>query len=73
MISDMKLAVSSFILVLALVAGSSLSYGTPAYAKKEAGAKCTVCHVTMGKKELNAVGKCYAENKHSLATCGTKK
>ena len=48
------------------------SFGTPAYAKKEGGAKCTVCHVTMGKKDLNDTGKCYKDHDHSLDACKTK-
>jgi len=48
------------------------------YAKKEGGAKCTVCHGKMEGKEamaknLNETGKCYAANDHSLAKCKTEK
>ena len=33
---------------------------------------CTTCHVKAAAKELNDVGKCYQDNKHSLAGCETK-
>jgi hypothetical protein len=55
-----------------MVMTSLPSFGTPAYAKKEGGAKCTVCHVTMGKKDLNETGECYKKNNHSMETCKAK-
>ena len=54
-----------------LVLGASLMYAKPEYTKKEGGAKCVVCHTAMGKKDLNAVGKCYAEKK-DLKGCSAK-
>ena len=54
-----------------LVLGSSLMYGKIEYSKKEGGAKCVACHTAMGKKDLNAVGKCYAEKK-DLKGCSAK-
>ena len=47
------------------------SFGTPAYAKKEGNAKCTLCHTAMGKKDLNPTGQCYKDHDHSLASCKT--
>lgn len=35
---------------------------------KDTGEKCTVCHVKMGKPELNDKGKCFKEKK-SLDGC----
>lgn len=44
------------------------SQATLKYAQKEK-KSCTLCHVKMGSKELNDVGKCYEKNKHSLKGC----
>ena len=58
------------LIALAILSGSMISISTakPAYAKKE-GKKCTYCHVTAGKPDLNDTGKCYGANNHSLAKC----
>lgn len=51
------------VLLLALVLSAfsaTLMQGKPEYSKKEK-AGCTTCHVKMGSKELNDVGKCYAK------------
>jgi hypothetical protein len=58
---------------LAFIAGGFLattqfSFGKAEYTKKE-GKGCTYCHVAAGKKDLNDVGKCYAEHGHSLEGC----
>ncbi len=42
----------------------------PEYAKKEKVA-CTVCHIKLGKPELNDVGTCYKES-GNLAACVKK-
>lgn len=31
--------------------------------------KCTYCHVTAGKPDLNDTGKCFKDNNHSLDKC----
>ena len=59
------------VLGIGFIAATAQSYATPAIAKKEGNAKCTVCHVAMGKKDLNDTGKCYKDSKN-LASC-TKK
>ena len=41
------------------------------YSKTEKKA-CTTCHVKAASKELNDVGKCYQDKKHSLAGCESK-
>jgi len=61
---------------LAMVTGwllltSSLTLGKQEYAKKEK-KSCTYCHVKIGSKDLNDVGKCYQKNKHSLEGCESK-
>ncbi len=58
-------------LVAGLLVGTQLSSAKPEYSKKEGGAKCTVCHTAMGKKDLNDVGKCYHDKK-DLKACSTK-
>jgi len=67
----MKWAIPALVLFSGLVLSSKLSYGKPEYTKKEKKA-CTVCHAAAGKKELNDVGKCYAEHNHSLDACSVK-
>jgi len=62
-----KVALPAGILMAGFLICTSASYGTPAFAKKE-NKKCVYCHVQMGKKDLNATGKCYKENK-SLEKC----
>jgi len=47
--------------------GATLSLGKVEYTKKE-GKPCITCHVKNGSKELNDVGKCYAQKK-SLKEC----
>ncbi len=55
-----------------LIVSTPTSLGKTEYTKKE-GKGCTFCHVAMGKKDLNEVGKCYAEHGHSLEGCGEAK
>jgi cytochrome c553 len=76
----LKLALPAAILMAGFMAFTSASYGTPAYAKKEAavvgeGMKaCPYCHVAAGKKDLNDTGKCYQTNGHKdLAKCAPEK
>ncbi len=54
-----------------LAVSTSVSFGKAEYTKKE-GKGCTYCHTAAGKKDLNEIGKCYAEHDHSLADCGKK-
>ena len=63
----MKVAVFSITLGMAISLSSLSSFGNMEIAKKEKTA-CTTCHVKMGSKELNDVGKCYAKKK-SLKAC----
>jgi len=59
------------LLVGGLTLTSSLILAKPEYAKKEKKG-CTYCHVKMGSKDLNDIGKCYQKNKHSLEGCESK-
>lgn len=68
----LKFAIPCTVAAGGLMLTAVQSRATPAYAKKEGGLKCTVCHVAMGKKDLNDVGKCYKEHDHSLASCNAK-
>ncbi len=67
----LRVTLPAAILAAGFLVCSSASYGTPAYAKKEAkivgdGAKaCPYCHtMPANKKNLNDTGKCYAANGH---------
>jgi hypothetical protein len=46
---------------------ATLMLGKAEYTKKER-KPCITCHVKVGSKELNDVGKCYQKN-HSLKDC----
>ena len=61
----MKFILPGVVLLLGLVACSTLSYAKPEYTKKEKKA-CTFCHVSAKSKELNEAGKYYKEHNHSL-------
>ena len=56
------------------LACSSVSFGTPDYAKKEK-KSCALCHAKMVtdkdemNKNLTAIGVCYKDNIHSLTKC----
>jgi len=63
----MKAVVFSSALGVAISLSSLSSFGTIEIAKKEKTA-CTTCHVKMGSKDLNDVGKCY-QKKKSLKAC----
>jgi hypothetical protein len=67
----LKYLVPAGVLFAGMVMMTATSQATPVIAKKE-GVKCTVCHVKMGKKDLNDVGKCYKEKK-SLTGCEATK
>lgn len=60
-----------FLGVLLSIAAASVLSGKPEYTKKE-NTPCTTCHTRAGAKELNDVGKCYAE-KHTLKDCQVPK
>jgi len=64
----LKIAVPVALLAGGLVVSSQFTFGKTEYTKKE-GKGCTYCHTGAGKKELNDVGKCYAEHGHSLEGC----
>jgi hypothetical protein len=74
----MKIGISAAILLSGFFVYTSSMSGTREYAKKEK-KSCTFCHakVTSDKaemvKNLNAVGACYKEKAHSLATCEAAK
>jgi hypothetical protein len=67
-----KIAVSSAVLAAGLMLSTPISFAKPDYMKKEKKA-CTYCHNAPSKKELNEVGKCYAEHGHVLDNCSSKK
>jgi hypothetical protein len=63
--SFVKLAVPAAIIAAGMLLSTTASYAKPEYSKKEKKA-CTVCHVKMGSKELNAAGEYYKAHNHSL-------
>jgi len=70
----MKVFVPGAVLMAGFLVCSTASYGKPEYAKKENIKSCTTCHSKMAPKpELNAYGKCYQDNNHSLTTCKAEK
>ena len=73
-----KIVFPVVILLGGFLACTSLTFGTPQYAKKEK-KSCTVCHASVGKdktemmKNLTAAGACYKDHSHSLGECQTAK
>jgi len=67
----LQIGVPATIIAGGLLMTSPSSFGKPEYTKKE-GKGCTFCHTAAGKKDLNDVGKCYAEHNHSLEGCSSK-
>lgn len=65
----LRTTVGSAFILGGLVLFSSYSFGKAEYTKAT-GKGCTYCHTAAGKKDLNEVGKCYAEHNHSLEGCG---
>jgi len=66
----LKVALPAVFLLAGLVVCTSISYGTPDFAKKEK-KSCTFCHAKMEAKEampknLNDAGKYYKEHDHKL-------
>jgi hypothetical protein len=66
-----KLSLSAALLATGFVLTALPAFATVDFAKKEKKA-CTYCHVKMGSKDLNDVGKCYQKNKNSLKGCEEK-
>lgn len=64
-----KIALPVLLIAGGLFVTQQFSFGKVEYTKKE-GKPCTCCHTGAGKKDLNDVGKCYAEHGHSLEGCG---
>ena len=72
MSKHLKFAMPAAILVGSLLLSSPFSFAKPDYMKKEK-KPCTYCHIAPSKRELNEVGKCYAQHGHSLDSCDPKK
>jgi hypothetical protein len=68
MLKTLKFVIPALIAGLGIVASSMLSYATPKIAKETGVKPCTVCHVAMGKKDLNKAGDCYKAKK-DLKAC----
>lgn len=63
MLKSVKFGLPLAVVGLGILASANLSYGNAKIAKETGLKPCTMCHVTMGKKDLNASGKCYQEKK----------
>lgn len=68
----LKIAMPVAVLMAGLMLSSPSSLGKPDYMKKEKKV-CTYCHIAPDKRDLNEIGKCYAEHGHSLEQCNPKK
>ena len=64
----LKIALPIALIAGGLMVSAPFTFGKAEYTKKEKKA-CTVCHTANGKKDLNDIGKCYAEHGHSLEGC----
>jgi len=51
-----------------IIASTAVSYGNAKISKDTGVKPCTVCHVAMGKKDLNPTGDCYKAKK-DLKAC----
>jgi len=67
----LKIAAPMILILGGLIVTTSVSFGKAEYTKKEKKG-CTYCHTSASSKELNEVGKCYAEHNHSLDACAPK-
>jgi hypothetical protein len=67
-----KVVMPSVVLIGGFLVSSPFSFAKPDYMKKEQKA-CIYCHNAPNKRDLNAVGKCYAEHGHSLDKCDPKR
>jgi hypothetical protein len=70
--SILKLTIPSALIIAGLSFTTMNSFAKPEYTKTTKKG-CTYCHTAAGKKDLNDIGKCYAEHDHSLDACGEKK
>lgn len=59
----LPLVVSTSVLFTGLLMTSTMTFAKPELTKKEK-KPCTACHVSAKSKELNDVGKCYADKKN---------
>jgi cytochrome c553 len=64
----LKIALPMALISGGLMVSTQFTYGKSEYTKKEKKA-CAFCHTAAGKKDLNDIGKCYAEHGHSLEGC----
>jgi len=68
----LKLAIPAALVAAGFLICTTASYGKPEYMKKENLKSCTTCHskaATKAEPNLSKIGKCYADNDHSLAKC----
>jgi hypothetical protein len=68
----LKLVIPAAIVMTGFLLCTTVTYGTPAYMKKENLKSCNSCHSKAATKDnpnLNDLGTCYQKNDHSLAKC----
>jgi len=68
----LKIAMPFAVLVGGLMLCTPFSVAKPDYMKRE-NKPCVYCHNAPNKRDLNEVGKCYAEHGHSLERCDPTK
>ena len=61
----LKITIPLALITGGMMVSTQFTFGKAEYTKKEKKG-CTYCHVAAGKKDLNDIGKCYAEHGHSL-------
>jgi hypothetical protein len=71
MLKIVKYVLPMAVVGLGIVASTAVSFGNAKIVKETGVKPCTVCHVTMGKKDLNPAGQCYKEKK-DLKACEIK-
>jgi hypothetical protein len=64
----LRIALPMALIVGGMMVSTQFTLGKAEYTKKEKKG-CTYCHTAAGKKDLNDIGKCYAEHGHSLEGC----
>ena len=64
----LKIAVPMALIAGGFLVSAPFTFAKTEYTKKEKKG-CAFCHTANGKKDLNDIGKCYAEHGHSLEGC----
>ncbi len=68
MLKTAKLVLPLIVVGFGIIGSTAVSYGNAKIAKETGVKPCTVCHVQIGKKDLNKAGECYKAQK-DLKAC----